>query len=80
MYLSFSKQAGCRPPWDDLSPISTPVCNNSRDWKKYQELEGLLFSVQQKIIMNRTGCLIPCKYREYHIEDVPQTVHVANHG
>ena len=42
--------------------------------KKFYELSGL----EQKKIQNQTGCLLPCRYNEYKIVDVPIPIGVDN--
>ena len=60
---SQASQVGCRPPWDLWSPPDLPLCGNMEQLSQHEELDWKNFNYEQKIIVNNTGCLPPCKYK-----------------
>lgn len=66
---SVYKQIGCRPPWDTLS--SMEICDTTEEITEYFEKLNKNFVNEQKVIVESTGCLIPCRFREYKTEWEP---------
>ena len=65
--MSIAKKVGCKPPWDNQTPSIIPVCQTVKNIIKHIEIEEEIIASEKKIIINKTGCLVPCKYREYHV-------------
>ena len=70
---ALARQVGCRPPWDIWSPGSIPVCTTVEEMAKHETLDWGHFNFEQKVVLNTTGCKIPCNYNEYKIEGEPQS-------
>ena len=60
-----AKFAGCRPPWHTWSSSDIDVCETSSNVLEYGVWETQMTAYEQELIMKETGCLKPCKYREY---------------
>ena len=60
---SQARMVGCRPPWDSWSPPTLPLCQTMDQLWEYDGLDFRLKDVEQKIILNYTGCQPPCKYK-----------------
>ena len=60
---SQAKSVGCRPPWDIWSPESIPLCQTVVQLQQHERLDWLDINYEQKMIINNTGCLVPCKYK-----------------
>ena len=60
---SLAKMVGCRPPWDSWSPHTIPLCQTVEQLHQYELMDLIISSVEQKMIMNYTGCESPCKYK-----------------
>ena len=60
---SQARRVGCRPPWDSWSPDTIPLCQTMDQLWEYDGLDFRLKHVEQKIILNYTGCQPPCKYK-----------------
>ena len=60
-----AKVAGCRPPWNAKSSSDIEVCSTSSDIFKYINHEHRIRNYEQELIIQKTGCLRPCKFREY---------------
>ena len=43
------------------------------DMVKHEALDWGNFNYEQKVILNSTGCRIPCNYYEYKVEGEPQS-------
>ena len=69
---SLSEKVGCKPPWDNWSPPSTPVCETVEENAKHEKWDWDFYNFEQKIIINSTQCLIPCNYKEYKLVAEPQ--------
>ena len=65
-----ANEAGCRLAFDNFASISLPLCNDT-NWKKYANIAINLPNTEQKDIINQTGCLVPCTYREYKVVQEP---------
>ena len=70
---SMAIEVGCRPPWDIVSPSSLPMCN-LEELGIYNDLEYHIWCSEKKTVINRTGCLTPCTFREYKVVGEPQKV------
>ena len=60
---SQARMVGCRPPWDIWSPPTIPLCQTVDQLQQYEILDLFFANVEQKIILNYTGCEFPCKYK-----------------
>ena len=60
---SQARMVGCRPPWDSWSPHTIPLCQTVEQLHQYELMDLIFSSVEQKMIMNYTGCESPCKYK-----------------
>ena len=49
-----AKVAGCRPPWDNWSSSDLDVCDTSSKILHYGNVEEIMTSYEQDIIINRT--------------------------
>ena len=68
---SIYDKVGCRPPWDIWSPKSLDTCRNISQFIKIYQCEFELLFPDQKTIINKTGCLVPCTYKEFEIVGSP---------
>ena len=67
-----SKKPGCKPPWDTLSSKSIPICDyKTIDFETYRKPRWQLLQLEQKYIIQETGCFPPCTYREYQAVGAP---------
>ena len=69
---SQARDVGCRPAWDHWSDPSIPVCTNMEDLVQHEALDWGIYNFEQKIVENKTGCKVPCKYKEFAIAGEPQ--------
>ena len=60
-----SKKIGCRLPWDKWSPQERPVCTSEEQFNLFELLYSSLLNAEAEVITERTGCKIPCNYKEY---------------
>ena len=60
---SQAKSVGCRPPWDIWSPESIPLCQTVEELQEYELLDKEAVHFHQAMIVNRSGCKIPCNYK-----------------
>ena len=60
---SQARLVGCRPPWDIWSPDTLPLCQTVLQLQQHEKLDWLDINYEQKMIINNTGCLVPCKYK-----------------
>ena len=60
-----AKVAGCRPPWNAKSSSDIEVCSTSSDIFKYINHEHRIRNYEQELIIQKTGCLKPCNFKEY---------------
>ena len=65
-----SELGGCRYPFDTWASTSLPMCNYTTGQEYYDMVYNLTNS-EPRVIINKTGCLIPCKYREYKVVGNP---------
>ena len=71
-----AKKVGCKPPWDIWSPNTIPVCNSLEKLSMHEILDFTFLQYDKITLLNETGCLIPCKYKEF---TQPQT-RIASEG
>ena len=69
---SVAKEIGCKLPWDVWNQKSIPVCDTFDQINNHLLWDRFGFHFEQKTLIERTGCLVPCKYREYNIVTDPQ--------
>ena len=69
---SQAKRVGCRPFWDSWSPKDIPVCETVEQLQEHERLDWDLGVSSQKMLVNSTGCNIPCKYK---VESARYKVH-----
>lgn len=60
---SQAREVGCRPDWDDWSSRDIPPCTDIGQLQRHEEMDWANFNYEQKIIVNNTNCLPPCKYK-----------------
>ena len=65
---SQAESVGCRPPWDIWSPHTIPLCQTVVQLQQHERLDWLDINYEQKMIINNTGCLVPCKYKVSNIQ------------
>ena len=69
---SIATKVGCRPLWDDWSPKSFNICQNISQINIVEMIEWFLMYSDQNQIISKTGCLVPCTYREFQIVGEPR--------
>ena len=60
---SQARSVGCRPPWDLWSPHTIPLCQTMEQLQEHESLDTTNLHSEQQMIVNQTGCQIPCKYK-----------------
>ena len=65
-----AERAGCRVAFDNFASMLLPLCNFGES-RKYFNLANQVLAAEQKSIINQTGCLVPCTYREYKLVREP---------
>ena len=60
-----AKLAGCRPPWDSKSSSDIDVCSTFSDILRYIRHDLWIRNYEQELIIQKTGCLKPCNFKEY---------------
>ena len=60
---SQARRVGCRPFWDSWSPTDIPLCGTVEQLQEHERLDWEHGVSSQKILVNSTGCNIPCKYK-----------------
>ena len=64
---NIAAKVGCRYPWDKRPHSRIPICN---DLSKIEEQETIFHRLsvsERKVLVNKSGCFPPCRYREYKI-------------
>ena len=64
--------------WDKWSEQKRQVCTTVEQLKENDEKFFELSKLEQTDIPIHTGCLFPCRYREYQIVDEPITMGLEN--
>ena len=67
-----SKKVGCKTEWDYWSIQSRKICRNVGKLIEYEELYLRIVMLERNGIMQHTGCLLPCQYKEFKIVEPPQ--------
>ena len=66
-----AKNAGCKPPWHSWSAPDIDECETYENISKYKmQYDMMTLYYEQEFITQKTGCLKPCKYKEYLISGV----------
>ena len=60
---SQARMVGCRPPWDSWSPHTIPLCQTVDQLDQHEMIDAEFGAEEQKTILAKTGCRIPCKYK-----------------
>ena len=60
---SQARMVDCRPVWDSWTSRDFPLCQTMDQLKEHEDLDWLDINYEQKMIINNTGCLVPCKYK-----------------
>ena len=60
---SQARSVGCRPPWDIWSPHTIPLCQTMEELQHHEQLDQTYLQSEQQLIVNQTGCNIPCKFK-----------------
>ena len=68
----------CRPSMDKWVDSTLPVCTTMDQLGELEKAAWVMNNVEQKIIINKTGCMIPCTYKEYSMVGTPNTGSGAN--
>ena len=78
---SLIRKIGCKPFWLNSTSTDYPECKRAEEIRRFQEITGYTyFPPDQKSFYHKTGCLIPCKYKEYQIESVERRSKPKNDG
>ena len=62
---SQAREVGCRPAWDIWSPGDLPACTLTEQLSQHELMDHRNLQLERKIVLARSGCLAPCRYREY---------------
>ena len=57
--------------WDTWSSISKPVCKTFEQLGRYEKVLNLVMDLTQLELVNYSGCLVPCTYKEFNIVGEP---------
>ena len=68
---SIARTVGCRLEWDRVSSDQTPLCEYFGQVKKHEILYQKLGNMEQKELVEATGCALPCEYMEYQRQGLP---------
>ena len=71
-----SELTGCRLPFDNWAPSSLPICYKENMTKYWDFAYRLLLQSELRNVINETGCLVPCIYREYMLDRKPLREHI----
>ena len=70
-----SEKVGCRLPWDKWSRQKRSVCTSEEQFNQFELLYASLLNADTDVITKRTGCKIPCNYKEYKfVESSPNPI------
>ena len=75
---SQARRVGCRPVWDIWSDTAIPICSDIKDIILHETMDFENFNYERKIVESKTGCKVPCNYREFAIAGEPQYVTTEN--
>ena len=70
-----SAQVGCQSFWSNTRSSGAPVptCRTEDQLFQYQKTYEQLVQLEKSALMQRTGCLDPCRYMEYKV-GLPSTI------
>ena len=68
---SLSRKTGCRPPWDTLSDQGRAECTTLQQYRNFTRVYENIVLASMSVIINKTGCNKPCRYREYVVVEGP---------
>ena len=80
MRTSIAKRAGCRTPWDELSPKSLEICQNLSQFIETELDEYDIMWADKNNVINKTGCLVPCQYLEFQVIGEPRIASDSIYG
>ena len=70
-----SDKVGCRLPWDKWSQQDRAVCKKEQQFKQFEQIWRGLGNSNADEIVEKTGCLKPCHYKEYKfVESSPKVL------
>ena len=67
---SLSNKVGCRQEWDMWSDPETPACTEMGQLKQLYDEGMKIHQLEKKKLASKTGCLLPCRYKEYQIVSI----------
>ena len=68
---ALSKKIGCKPEWESSGEESMKICTDVNQLIQYESAFREISKHDKDQILNRSGCLLPCQYKEYKIVDTP---------
>ena len=72
---NLSEKVSCRLPWDKWSQQKRSVCTSEEQFNQFELLYSSLLNAEAEVITERTGCKIPCNYKEYKfVESSPNPI------
>ena len=77
--MSISSDVGCKLPWNEFS-LKIHTCNTVEQFQRHENLYSYYAASEQKIIINMTGCKLPCSYREFKTVGDPMDVKIERIG
>ena len=60
-----SEKLGCRLPWDRWSRQDRFICTTEQEFEEIEQIYKRLYNAESDEIMDVTGCLQPCTFKEY---------------
>ena len=69
----------CTLPWVGLES-DLPVCTAIDQFKAYETMYKKSAASEQKMVLNMTGCKLPCNYREFQAVGHPIQMKVNGMG
>ena len=70
-----SERIGCRLPWDKWSQQERAECTSKRQFDQFELAYLSLLNANADVISERTGCKLPCNYKEYKfVESSPNPI------
>ena len=60
---------GCQSPWD--ASLHFKACTTANELAQYEFENHEMQHLEQTEITEYTGCLLPCRYREFKLVDTP---------
>ena len=69
---AISRTVGCRTERDYWSIQSRRICRDVGKLIEYEELYLRIVMLERNGIIQHTGCLLPCQYKEFKIVEPPQ--------